>query len=82
MKITTQERTALLKARYAGRYDNLGARLPYPKDEAVEENAVTRMSVPRRVYVALVERGLLAFKNGNEACFRLTDAGRDALKAS
>ena len=76
----SEERAALLRCRYAGRYDDLMAgRAGYPEDEALDEQAAASVVVPRSVYSRLIARGLVAYRGGGG--LRLTQAGRDALAA-
>ena len=69
-------RAALLKCRYAGRYDALGTRSVAPENEALQEQWAATIHVPAAVFLALVGEGLL---DGNRGRFRLTEAGRAAL---
>ncbi len=76
------ERAALLRCRYAGRYDNLldKDRQRPTLEESLEEQKADRVRVPSDVYPRLVTRGLLAWRVGGGA--RLTDAGRLSLSNS
>lgn len=78
MKLSKVERAALLRCRYAGRYDDL--RNPNrdrgTTEEHLEEQAASRGSVPHTMFRDLAKRGLLT----DGARHRLTDAGRNALR--
>jgi hypothetical protein len=77
MRITKTDRAALLKCRYAGRYDDLTARSAFatPPEEAAEEQAASSVRVEHKTWHKLRTLGLVEFRGG----MRLTDAGRAAL---
>ena len=82
-RITKAQRMALLTCRTADRFRFDGNRPPAPsKEEAREEQHAASASfggdVPGNTYLELQASGLLVWRNG----WRLTDAGRAALKAS
>jgi hypothetical protein len=73
-----QERAALLKARYAGRYDSRAswAKRRATPAEAMQEQEASFVRVPPACYPALIKRGLVT-----PPPIRLTDAGRARLTA-
>lgn len=78
--LTKSERAALLKCRYAGRYDTLldPKRKRATREEAAEEQAASFVTVSVKTFARLTERGLITPAPRS----RLTDAGRAALETS
>ena len=77
MKLSTVERAALLRCRYAERYDNLQSPVRGTREEYAEEQAASFVKVHLLVFGRLVRRGLLAEVGPR---YRLTDRGRAALQ--
>lgn len=77
--LSLAEVSALLRCRYAGRYDGQGASGKHATvDEAPQEQIATRIAVSRPVYDHLILRGLLQ-RTGS--LLRLTERGHGALAA-
>lgn len=70
--LTKDERKALLRVRYAGRYDPNGVIATL--SEGREEQRASRGIIPHEVWLRLQARGWIT-----SIPIRLTDAGRDAL---
>jgi hypothetical protein len=80
MGLADIERAALLKCRYAERYDRLGKNWKRGKpEEYAEEQKASSVHTPSKLFGELIERGLL-WRPWNDARIRLTDAGREALR--
>jgi hypothetical protein len=71
--LTEEERAALLRVRYAGRYD-LPSWSATDEEERKAEQWAMHIPVDKATYLALTERGFIAGWP-----MRLTDAGREAL---
>ena len=81
MQLSKRERDALLRFRYAGRFDDLSKPKAYPAEEAREEVQVmhARSPVSYEMITSLQARGLLERRSTS---YRLTDAGVAALKVT
>jgi hypothetical protein len=76
--LTTAERDVLLRFRFADRFDLRNERVPFTREEALEEQRAGKNVTPaivRKLVPRLLKRGLIEW----DLRHRLTEAGREAL---